>query len=150
MDDDEDDDDDGPPPLPARDYAPPPLVSLLDPEEDLMARSIYLEEQRMPNLDNVPDVPDVPEEHVYERSMSDEFNQNTTNLDLNMATDNELGRDNGSGMEASGIAQADLLNFGDSMTQSSVFLVSSKIILCRFGYNPSYLREARRWQARAT
>ena len=85
-----------------------------------MARSIYLEEQRMPNLDNVPDVPDVPEEHVYERSMSDEFNQNTTNLDLNMATDNELGRDNGSGMDA----QADLLNFGDSMTQSSVFLVS--------------------------
>ena len=124
MDDDEDDDDDGPPPLPARDYAPPPLVSLLDPEEDLMARSIYLEEQRMPNLDNVPDVPDVPEEHVYERSMSDEFNQNTTNLDLNMATDNELGRDNGSGMEASGIAQADLLNFGDSMIHSSVFLVS--------------------------
>ena len=89
-----------------------------------MARSIYLEEQRMPNLDNVPDVPDVPEEHVYERSMSDEFNQNTTNLDLNMATDNDLGRDNGSGMEASGIRQADLLNFGDSMTQSSVFLVS--------------------------
>ena len=92
-----------------------------------MARSIYLEEQRMPNLDNVPDV---PEEHVYERSMSDEFNQNTTNLDLNMATDNELGRENGlengmeSVMEASGIAQADLLNFGDSMTQSSVFLVS--------------------------
>ena len=149
MDDDEDDDD-GPPPLPARDYAPPPLVSLLDPEEDLMARSIYLEEQRMPNLDNVPDVPDVPEEHVYERSMSDEFNQNTTDLDLNRATDNELRRENGSGTEASGIAQADLLNFGDSMTQSSVFLVSSKIILCRFGYNPSYLREARRWQARAT
>ena len=88
-----------------------------------MARSIYLEEQRMPNLDNVPDVPDVSEEHVYERSMSDEFNQNTTNLDLNMATDNELGRDNGSDTEA-GIGQADLLNFGDSMTQSSVFLVS--------------------------
>ena len=104
----------------------------------------------MPNLDNVPDVPDVPEEHVYERSMSDEFNQNTTDLDLNRATDNELRRENGSGTEASGIAQADLLNFGDSMTQSSVFLVSSKIILCRFGYNPSYLREARRWQARAT
>ena len=121
MDDGEDDDDDdGPPPLPARDYAPPPLVSLLDPEEDLMARSIYLEEQRMPNLDNVPDV---PEEHVYERSMSDEFNQNTTNLDLNMATGNDLGRDNGSDTEA-GIGQADLLNFGDSMTQSSVFLVS--------------------------
>ena len=129
MDDDEDGDDDGPPPLPARDYAPPPLVSLLDPEEDLMARSIYLEEQRMPNLDNVPDV---PEEHVYERSMSDEFNQNTTDLDLNRATDNELRRENGSGTEASGIAQADLLNFGDSMTQSSVFLVSNTIILCRF------------------
>ena len=132
MDDDEDGDDDGPPPLPARDYAPPPLVSLLDPEEDLMARSIYLEEQRMPNLDNVPDVPDVPEEHVYERSMSDEFNQNTTDLDLNRATDNELRRENGSGTEASGIAQADLLNFGDSMTQSSVFLVSEKIISCSF------------------
>ena len=115
----DEDEDDGPPPLPARDYAPPPLVSLLDPGEDLMARSIYLEEQRMPTLE---DVPDVNEEHVavYERSMSDEFNQNTTNLDLNMATGNEFARDNGSGMEA----QADLLNFGDSMTQSSVFLVS--------------------------
>merc|ERR1719209_1251318 len=76
--DEDEDEDDGPPPLPARDYAPPPLVSLLDPGDDLMTRSIYLEEQRMPTLD---DVPDVSEEHaVYERSVSDEFNQNTTSL----------------------------------------------------------------------
>ena len=109
---DEEEEDDGPPPLPARDYAPPPLVSLLDPGEDLMARSIYLEEQRMPTLE---DVPDVNEEHVavYERSMSDEFNQNTTNLDLNSTTENENGSESAS-------RQGNAPHF---MTQSAVFQV---------------------------
>ena len=106
------DEDDGPPPLPARDYAPPPLVSLLDPGEDLMARSIYLEEQRMPTLE---DVPDVSEEHVavYERSMSDEFNQNTTSLDLNWTTENE------NGLEPA-VRQGNIPHF---ITQSAVFQV---------------------------
>ena len=108
----DEDEDDGPPPLPARDYAPPPLVSLLDPGEDLMARSIYLEEQRMPTLE---DVPDVSEEHiaVYERSMSDEFNQNTTSLDLNWTTENE------NGLEPA-VRQGNIPHF---ITQSAVFQV---------------------------
>ena len=108
----EEEEDEGPPPLPARDYAPPPLVSLLDPGEDLMARSIYLEEQRMPTLD---DVPDVSEEHVavYERSMSDEFNQNTTSLDLNWTTENE------NGLEPA-VRQGNIPHF---ITQSAVFQV---------------------------
>ena len=118
LDDEDGDDDDGPPPLPARDYAPPPLVSLLDPGEDVMARSIYLEEQRMPTLD---DVPDVREEHaVYERSMSDEFNQNTTSLDMNLANSGMV-EENGFGLEAG--QQGNLLHFADSLTQSAVFQV---------------------------
>ena len=110
----EEEEDDGPPPLPARDYAPPPLVSLLDPGEDLMARSIYLEEQRMPTLE---DMPDVSEEHVavYERSMSDEFNQNTTSLDLNSTTDNENGLE-------SAARQGNIPHFM-TQTQSAVFQV---------------------------
>ena len=110
----EEEEDDGPPPLPARDYAPPPLVSLLDPGEDLMARSIYLEEQRMPTLE---DMPDVSEEHVavYERSMSDEFNQNTTSLDLNSTTDNENGLE-------SAARQGNIPHFM-TQTQSVVFQV---------------------------
>ena len=112
--DEDEDEDDGPPPLPARDYAPPPLVSLLDPGEDLIARSIYLEEQRMPTLDDVPDVIST-EEHmvVYERSMSDEFNQNTTSLDLNSTTENE-----------NGFEEDNSTHF---MTQSAVFQVKVKI-----------------------
>ena len=113
----DEEEDDGPPPLPARDYAPPPLVSLLDHGEDLMARSIYLEEQRMPTLE---DVPDVSEEHVavYERSMSDEFNQNTTSLDLNWTTENE------NGLEPA-VGQGNIPHF---ITQSAVFQVElSKI-----------------------
>jgi hypothetical protein len=40
----EEEEEEGPPPLPTRDYgAPPPLLSLLDPAEGVMARSIYLE-----------------------------------------------------------------------------------------------------------
>jgi len=117
LNDEDEDDDDGPPPLPARDYAPPPLVSLLDPGEDVMARSIYLEEQRMPTLD---DVPDVREEHsVYERSMSDEFNQNTTSLDLNSANNGGIVEENGFGLEAG--QQGNLLHFDHSLTQSAVF-----------------------------
>ena len=108
----DEDEDDGPPPLPARDYAPPPLVSLLDPGEDVMARSIYLEEQRMPTLD-------VREEHsVYERSMSDEFNQNTTSLDLNTANSGMV-EENGFGLEA----EQEANHFAQSMTQSAVFQV---------------------------
>jgi len=112
----DEDDDDAPPPLPARDYAPPPLVSLLDPGEDLMTRSIYLEEQRMPTLD---DVPDVSEEHaVYERSMSDEFNQNTTSLDLNSTTDDGIVEENGLELAA---RQDNHLHFAHSVTQSAIF-----------------------------
>merc|ERR1719341_1924558 len=64
----------------------------------------------MPTLE---DVPDVSEEHVavYERSMSDEFNQNTTSLDLNWTTENE----NGSESET---RQGNNSHF---MTQSAVF-----------------------------
>ena len=110
----DEDEDDGPPPLPARDYAPPPLVSLLDPGEDVMARSIYLEEQRMPTLD-------VREEHsAYERSMSDEFNQNTTSLDLNTASGGMV-QENGFALEAE--QEGNLLHFPHSMTQSAVFQV---------------------------
>lgn len=77
-----------------------------------MARSIYLEEQRMPTLE---DVPDVSEEHVavYERSMSDEFNQNTTSLDLNWTTENE------NGLEPA-VRQGNIPHF---ITQSAVFQV---------------------------
>ena len=83
-----------------------------------MTRSIYLEEQRMPTLD---DVPDVSEEHaVYERSMSDEFNQNTTSLDLNSTTDNHLVEEIGLELTA---RQGNPLHFADSMTQSAVFQV---------------------------
>ena len=79
-----------------------------------MARSIYLEEQRMPTLDDVPDVIST-EEHmvVYERSMSDEFNQNTTSLDLNSTTENE-----------NGLEQDNTTHF---MAQSAIFQVKAKI-----------------------
>ena len=147
LDDEDDDDGDGPPPLPARDYAPPPLVSLLDPGEDVMARSIYLEEQRMPTLD---DVPDVREEHVvYERSMSDEFNQNTTSLDLNSANNGGIVEENGFGLEAG--QQGNLLHFADSMTQSAVFqVVEANLQLpvqLKCGTN---FRGEKHWPARAT
>lgn len=79
-----------------------------------MARSIYLEEQRMPTLD---DVLDVNEAHaVYERSMSDGFNQIPTLLDLNTATEDDI-------VEENGLAgrQGSSLHFDDSMTQSALF-----------------------------
>ena len=147
LNDEDEDDDDGPPPLPARDYAPPPLVSLLDPGEDVMARSIYLEEQRMPTLD---DVPDVREEHVvYERSMSDEFNQNTTSLDLNSANNGGIVEENGFGLEAG--QQGNLLHFADSMTQSAVFQVVEAnlqlLVQLKCGTN---FRAGKHWPARAT
>lgn len=75
----DEDEDDGPPPLPTRDYeapALPPMVTLLDPVEETMDRSIYLEEQRIPTLDDRG-------ERMYERSTSDEYNQNTSIRDLN-------------------------------------------------------------------
>ena len=87
-----------------------------------MTRSIYLEEQRMPTLD---DVPDVSEEHaVYERSMSDEFNQNTTSLDLNSTTDDGIVQENGLELAA---GQDNHHHFPDSITQSAIFQVKAKI-----------------------
>jgi len=75
----DEDEDDGPPPLPTRDYeapALPPVVKLLDPVEETMDRSIYHQEQRIPTLDDGG-------ERLYSRSMSDEYNQNTSLMDLN-------------------------------------------------------------------
>merc|ERR1740123_1696343 len=66
----------------------------------------------MPTLE---DMPDVSEEHVavYERSMSDEFNQNTTSLDLNSTSDNENGLE-------SAARQGNIPHFM-TQTQSAVF-----------------------------
>jgi len=75
----DEDEDDGPPPLPTRDYEAPALpsvVKLLDPVEEIMDRSIYHQEQRIPTLDDRG-------ERLYSRSTSDEYNQNTSLMDLN-------------------------------------------------------------------